>query len=130
MHESMHFVLLFHYQTDWHGSVWLYITKNKGYLVSEKTLRKHFAHIMFDPCKVCHCLKCSICTDQNFMQKVLVCVFFLFFQKQWVPCFWWYTAIRCSVWYVLPSLPHDFLLSRYLMRRLNLSISSQTYTIK
>ena len=58
--------------------------KKQGYLVSEKTLHKHFAHIMFDPCKVCHCLKCSICKDQNFMQVVLVCVFFLFFQKQWV----------------------------------------------
>ena len=70
-----------------HDSVWQYITKNKGYIVSEKNLHKNFAHIMFDPCKVCHCLKCSICTDQNFMQKFFVCVFFLFFQKQWVPCF-------------------------------------------
>ena len=39
--------------------------------------------------------KWSIYTDQNVMQKFFVFVFFLFFQKQGVPCFCWIAAIRC-----------------------------------
>ena len=36
----------------------------------------------------------AVCMDQTWYVKNF---FVKFFQKQSTPCFWWYTAIRCSV---------------------------------